>query len=244
MIKKLSVIVLLLGLLCYFVAAVTVLNKPEEGQVCGGVEVVVEDSLRVGFIQPDEVLRLLDKQKCNPVGRKMNEVALGKMEAALRKNPYIEDVTCYKTPGGNVCVEVSQRIPILRVMSDNGDNYYVDNKGIIMPHNAKCVAHLAIASGNIEKTFATNELYKFGLFLQNNAFWSAQIEQVHVLPDKTVELVPRVGDHIIFLGKLKGYERKLERVKKFYERALNHIGWNKYSRINVEFDNQIICTRR
>ena len=244
MFKKILLTVILLLVAGYLFLAVTAFNRQPAGQTCQALELRVVDSVYAGFITQKEVVALLDKKGINPVGHPLAEARTADMERELKGHPLIDRVECYKTPGGNVCVEVSQRIPILRVMSDNGDNYYVDNKGIIMPRNAKCVAHLAIASGNIEKTFATNELYKFGLFLQNNAFWSAQIEQVHVLPEKTVELVPRVGDHIIFLGKLKGYERKLERVKKFYERALNHIGWNKYSRINVEFDNQIICTRR
>ena len=128
--------------------------------------------------------------------------------------------------------------------SANGENYYLDNKGTVMPPDAKCVAHLAIVTGRVEKSFAMRDLYKFGVFLQNNKFWDAQIEQIHVLSDKNVELVPRVGDHIIYLGKLDGFERKLERVKAFYERGLNQVGWNKYSRINVEFSNQIICTKR
>jgi cell division protein FtsQ len=88
------------------------------------------------------------------------------------------------------------------------------------------------------------DLYKFGVFLQKNSFWNAQIEQIHVLPGRNIELVPRVGDHIIYLGKLDDFERKLKRVKTFYEKGLNKVGWNKYSRISVEFGNQIICTKR
>ncbi len=37
------------------------------------------------------------------------------------------------------------------------------------------------------------DLYKFGVFLHNNKFWDALIEQIHVLPDRNIELVPRVG---------------------------------------------------
>ena len=88
------------------------------------------------------------------------------------------------------------------------------------------------------------DLYKFAVFLQNNSFWNAQVEQIHVLPSRNVELVPRVGDHLIYLGRLDNYENKLKRVKAFYEKALNQVGWNKYSRINVEFGNQIICTKK
>ena len=40
------------------------------------------------------------------------------------------------------------------------------------------------------------DLYKFGLFLHNNKFWDALIEQIHVLPDRNIELVPRVGEDV------------------------------------------------
>ena len=113
-----------------------------------------------------------------------------------------------------------------------------------MPLEAKCVARRTIVTGNVEKSFAMRDLYKFGVFLQNNPFWDAQIEQIHVLPGKDVELVPRVGDHIVYLGKLDQFEDKLDRLKVFYKKALNEVGWNKYSRISLEFNNQIICTKR
>ena len=46
------------------------------------------------------------------------------------------------------------------------------------------------------------------------------------------------------LGKLDNFENKLARLKEFYKKGLNQVGWNKYSRINLEFSNQIICTKR
>ena len=33
------------------------------------------------------------------------------------------------------------------------------------------------------------DLYKFGVFLHNNKFWDALIEQIHVLPDRNIEPV-------------------------------------------------------
>lgn len=174
----------------------------------------------------------------------MERISTKSLERELSKHPLIDEAECYKTPSGKVCVEVTQRIPILRVMSANGQNYYLDNKGTIMPPEAKCVAHRVIVTGNVEKSFAMKDLYKFGVFLHNNKFWDAQIEQIHVLPDQNIELVPRVGDHLVYLGKLENFENKLARLKEFYKKGLNRVGWNKYSRINLEFSNQIICTKR
>lgn len=244
MFKKILLSALLLLIAAYIVAAVTVFNRKPASQVCQDIRLVIKDSVYAGFITKNEVSALLKKKGISPLDQPMDQVRTDSIEQVLSRHPLIDRVECYKTPGGSLNIEVSQRIPILRVMSDDGANYYLDDKGHIMPPDAKCVAHRAVATGRIEKAFAVKDLYKFGVFLQRNPFWDAQVEQIHVLADGNVELVPRVGNHLIYLGKLDHFESKLERVKVFYEKALNRVGWNKYSRINVEFDNQIICTKR
>jgi len=128
-------------------------------------------------------------------------------------------------------------------MAANGDNYYIDSKGKVMPI-PNSSAHVAVVTGSVDRDFATKELYKLGIFLQNHPLWEAQIEQINVTPAKELELVPRVGEHIIFLGKPGDYEEKFERLKIFYKKGLNQVGWNKYSRISLEFSNQIICTKK
>lgn len=244
MIKRILLSIVLLLVTAYLVVALTAFNRKPAGQVCHDMQLIIKDSVYAGFITKKEVTSMLEKKGINPIGKDLDRIRTKTLEQVLAKHPLIDRVECYKTPSGKLCIEVFQRIPILRIMSSNGNNYYLDNKGIVMPPEAKCVAHLPVVTGNVEKSFAMRELYKFGVFLQRNSFWNAQIEQIHVLPGKNIELVPRVGDHIIYLGKLDDFERKLKRVKMFYEKALNKVGWNKYSRINVEFGNQIICTKR
>ena len=242
MIKKLAIILLLLGLLCYFMAAVTVLNKPEEGLVCSGVEVVVEDSLQTGFIRKKEVLQLLKKRKCDPTGQKVDSVMLSVIEGTLRKSPYIEEATSYKTPGGKVCIRVRQRLPILHVMASGGQDYYLDKTGRQMPESSY-FADLPVATGCITPEYARKNLVKLGRLIQDDPFWNNQIQQIHVLENGEVELIPRVGEHTIFLGRPTEVERKLGRMKDFYTEGLNKVGWNKYSQISLKYDNQIICKK-
>ena len=244
MLKKIVLYITLVLITAYLVVALTAFNRKPKGEVCRNLELVIRDSVYAGFITNKEVKNMLEKKGINPIGKELATIPTKQLEQELAKHPLIDEVECYKTPSGKICVEVSQRIPILRVMSNNGENYYIDNKGTPMPPDAKCVAHLAVVTGSVEKSFALRDLYKFALFLQQNPFWDAQIDQIHVLPNKKIELVPRVGDHIVYLGRLDNYEKKLKRLKTFYEKALNKVGWNKYSRINVEFGNQVICTKR
>lgn len=243
MIKKLAIVFLLLCLACYFVAAVTVLNKPKDGLVCNGIEVYVEDSLQTGFIKPKEVVRMLDERKCNPRGRLMSEVSLSQIDSALLKNPYIEDVMSYKTPGGKVCVSIRQRIPVLHVMPDNGQGYYLDRTGGQMPKSSY-FANLVVATGHITPQYARQNLTRLGRIVQDNEFWGNQIQQIYVAENGEVELIPRVGEHTILLGPPTRVEDKLARLKEFYTNGLNKVGWNKYSTINLKYDNQVICKKK
>ena len=92
--------------------------------------------------------------------------------------------------------------------------------------------------------YAQTALKQFGLLLLDDPFWHSQIEQINVLPDGSVEMIPRVGDHIVYLGQPTHLKEKLTRLEKFYRYGLSKAGWNKYSYINIEFNNQIICKRR
>lgn len=243
MIKKILILLFLLLITTYLVVAVTTLNSKPVNQVCTGMELIIKDSIDHGFINQKEIIRLLNNKKLSPVGKKIGEINTRLLEEEIGKHPLIENVECYRTPGCKIGIEVTQRLPILRVMANNGDNYYIDHKGKIMPI-PNSSAYVTVITGNVDRDFATKELYKLGVFLQDHPLWNAQIEQINVTHAKELELVPRVGEHIIFLGKPGNYEKKFERLKTFYEKGLNKVGWNKYSRISLEFNNQIICTKK
>ncbi len=242
MIKKLLTCLFLLLISVYIVMALTVLNRKPQGAVCEEVACIIQDSIESSFIQPQEVEEILKSKKLYPKGKIMDSVACREIEACLLEDSRIEKAECYKSPANRICIEIVQRVPLLRVMPNNGKNYIVDIKGRVMP-DARSTAYLPIVTGYADEHIACNELFEFAKFLQKDKFWDAQILQINVTKDKEIELVPRVGNHIIFLGKPEQYEEKLARLKMFYEKALSKVGWNKYSRISVEFNNQIICTK-
>lgn len=242
MIKKLAVVLLLLGLACYIIVAITLLNRPKEGLVCNGVEVCVDDSLQTGFIRVKDVEHLLSQKKCNPVGETMDEVPLAQIEQILLQSPYIKDAVVYKTPGGKVCIKIKQRLPIIHVMASDGKSYYLDRTGQQMPVSPNA-ADLVVATGHITPQYARQNLTVLGRYIQDHPFWADQIQQVYVLENGEVELIPRVGWHTILLGAPVNIEDKLNRLKTFYTEGLNKVGWNKYSEISLKYENQIICKK-
>jgi len=114
--------------------------------------------------------------------------------------------------------------------------------GNIMP-GGRYTSDLVVATGHITRRYAQQTLMPIGNLIINDRFWRSQIEQLHILPDGSMEMVPRVGNHIVYLGRPTDISRKLGRLEKFYKYGLSQAGWNKYSYINLEFDNQIICRK-
>ena len=228
----------------YLILAVTAFNNPDEAMTkeCAEVKIDIEEETMEGFLNPGEVKRLLTQYKLYPLSQPMNRISPRRIEETLQKSPFVEKAECYKSLDGHVCIIIKQRIPVIRIMSDNGDNYYLDNFGNIMPE-AGYATDILIASGHINKKYAQNVLSKIANHIISDSFWRNQIVQLNVLTNGTLEMIPRVGDHIVYLGYPAHIDNKLERLKKFYIYGLNKTGWNKYNYINVEFSNQIICKR-
>lgn len=246
---KFTVLSLLsLGLMAYVVYAMFFLSGPDDEERCSVVELTVEKADgALMFVDGEDIEKMLKNANVYPKGMLMKDVDTEKIEEIIRGNEFISEVECYKSANGKLCVNVEQRIPVIFVIPDGKDGYFVDAQGNIIS-NKNSGTNLMVASGAIDEKYARKELADFGQFLQHDDFWNNQIEQIYVMKDRkgkpVVELVPRVGDQIIFLGALDDYQEKLQKLKTFYEKAVGTVGWRKYARVNLEYDNQIICTKR
>lgn len=255
--RRTTYIVLDSILAVYLLLAITAFNKPEDkGQLCEEVVINISDESTNGFLTSDEIKRILVDKKLYPKNQPLKFINPRSIEELLKVTPFVNTAQCYKTEGGKVFIEITQRTPIIRIKSINGEDYYIDDKGGIMP-NSKYTSDLIIATGYITKPFARTYITLLIDHIMKSDFWRNQIEQINVLQDQSIEIVPRVGDHVVLIGKLPNHRnidrrskeveefitRKLERLEKFYKYGLSQVGWNRYKYINIEFDNQIICKR-
>ena len=243
-VKRSLIVVVDIVLAVYLVLAITAFNKPEEkANVCVHVDVSIPEGITEGFLTRAEVLRQLRQHGLYPEGHPMTQVDTRKIEELLATNPFVEQAQCYKTQGGHINITISQRLPVLRIIADNGDNYYLDTHGEILPFT-QYASDLIVATGHIDRSYACRVLAPMACQLVSDRFWQSQVVQLNVLPDNTIELVPRVGGHVAYLGEAVDIPRKLSRLRKFYQHGLSVVGWDKYKRISVEFNNQIVCKRR
>ena len=235
-------LLLFLGLLVYLVFAFVRFNKRQSSAVCRHVQITVSDSDKASFVSAEDIRQILKDTKLYPEGKNLDDIRLSKIKKAVDGHQFVLSSLCYATPNGDVIIEVDQKLPVMRVMPNAGDGYYVDVKGNKIPH-VQYPADVVVVTGSVNYQKHKRVLAKLGQILHTDEFWNDMIEQINFTPQGKLELTPRVGNHIVKLGKPTDLTAKLSRLRLFYEKVLNTVGWNKYSCINLEYSNQAVCTK-
>ena len=237
---KLLLILVLAGYLIYAFIHTTGKNDPT---VCTGVQVTFTDSVHSGFITTEEVCRLLKVAHLDPIGLLMDSIDGQKIVNTLEANSFIKSVECYKSPNGIVNLNVTQRLPILRVMPEGRDAYYIDEDGRKMKER-QYNANLVVASGNIDTAYVRLHLVAMAKYLRANPFWDDLVTQIYVRPDRKMDLYTRVAsDVVIHFGNSDSIARKFENLRAFYEKVIPKAGWDTYKSVSVEFFNQVVAER-
>ena len=95
----------------------------------------------------------------------------------------------------------------------------------------------------MKRAYVKNQLLPLVRYIYHDKFWNAQIEQIYVDASGYVELVPRVGKHIVEFGSADKYRDKLRRLQFFYRYGMPKVGWNKYKTISLAYEGQVVCSK-
>lgn len=260
--KKSAYIILWIG---FFVGTVVMLSfssSRQDSKFCNELKIQIDTETGMHFITEDDVIAALRNEGLNPVGLTMGEIDLRGMENALIQIPEIKRAEVYKNMNGEVGIKIYQRVPIARVFNQSGRNFYLDNEGFQMPVSEKYSPRVMVFTGNIndpatdlsareldlnpelDKMYMADEIFQLAKYINDDEFWSAQIQQVHVNAVGEFELIPTVGNHRVIFGSLENMDGKFKKLFVFYKEGLNNTDWEKYDSVNVKYKHQIICTKK
>ena len=238
-IKTIFKLLVFIGLAGYLIYALVHFNRQEQAMECTGLDIVINDEQCTDFINENEIRELLVSKKLFPEGKLLEEVDLTSMEKELTGSPYIDEALCFKTAEGRIVIRVTPRVPVLHVLNSDGEDFYIDNRGGIMPRGYHTI-DLLVMTGNVPKKTAGPLYAELGKRLGSDAYWNQQIQEIHIRPDGEIEFTPIVGDFIVVLGDTSNLDDKLQRLRTFYTEGLDKAGWNRYKIINLKFDGQVI----
>jgi len=240
--------------------------KIHSKRICPGVSIKIEYGQRKNasdiLLVYDDVKQALNLNFDSLKGRSMEEIHIEKIKKVISDMSYVKTVEIYTEINGEIQLLLTQRRPIARVYGTTGKSFYIDQTGTIIPIRTFYPARVVIVSGLIDDGFYTGEnidllasgndslfansplrsLYKMVTKINNDDFLKDEITQI-VINNQNINLIPLVGNHIIEMQSLNNFDEKLDKLKTFYKKGLRQSGWGKYKKINIEYKDQIVCTK-
>jgi len=229
---------LVLLVLVTFLFAFSTMRSTQRNVTDFKVNFIGEDNL---YITQETVNKLLIQNKQNVTKVAKEILDLNGLETVLNSNPMIKTAQVYLTVNGEVRADVVQRKPIARVSTNA--SYYIDDEGLFMPLSSNHSARIPLVTGYVEKNNLDN-LFKIARKVNNDEFLKTHIVEIHQRIKGTITLKTRVTDFEILVGNLNNLDKKINNLKAFYQKAKKDKTLNKYSIVNLQFDNQVVCTKK
>jgi cell division protein FtsQ len=244
----------------YLIIMPVYLASSSNSKPCSGIVINITDSADYHFVTKRQLINLVYGNSSRVIGKKLKDISTFDIENRINVLHELKTAEVYLTIDGALHVYADQRNPIMRLIPNDGGDYFVDNEGFVFRRRNLYTPRLHMVEGNVTVTGAmldslsvldTNvknsilkDMYYFVNYINDDSFWSAQIDQIYVDGNNEIDLIPRVGNHIVHLGTFENYKGKLRNLAAFYDQVLPEVGWNKYSTINLEFKDQIVCKKR
>jgi cell division protein FtsQ len=237
------------GMLLLLIAAI---NK-RNGKACKGYKITISNPSGHLFVTNKIIEGIITGNGSIPFqGRPISSFNLKNTEETLKQNVWIKNAELFFDNDELLRVSVTAREPMARIFTRSGQSFYLDSSGMQLPLVAKLPVRLPVFTNYPYKeiknrggdSLLLTDIKAVGNFILNDSFWMAQIDQIDITSAGTFEMIPVVGNHVIEFGDGTDYQAKFERLFIFYKEVLSKTGFNKYSKINVQYRGQVIGTRK
>ena len=229
-------LIALFGLVVFLFAFASKRNAVREVSA-PNVEFIGEDNL---FITGKNVSKLLIQNSGGIQNLAKETLVLNELENALRANPMVKNAEVYVSVSGELNAKVEQKTPIARVSTNA--SYYIDNDGFFMPLSNNYSARVPLITGYVERNNLGN-VYEVARKINDDEFLKKHVFEIHQDRKKHIFLKLRNSNFIVQLGGIEALDKKINNLKAFYKKALRDKTLINYSKVNLQFDNQVICTK-
>ena len=193
------------------------------------------------------------------LSKKIGTVNMQNIENHLKSNPWIERSSSFVDLDGVLNVSYKEYEPQFRVFDKDGRSVYVTSEGMVIPSSPIYTPYVLIASGNFElhndtSTYRLCDTLLRDQNLINALHWCKAIDanrfikncvgQLYCNNQDNFELtVKGIGARVI-AGDTCDASDKLKRLEIFMKQRIDHPETMAMKSINLNYKNQIVCTKR
>ena len=191
---------------------------------------VTEEAVNKLLIQNDVKVQSIGKETLD----------LNGVEAVLDTHDMIENAEVFISIDGKLGATITQRKPLARIL--DGSSYYIDRQGLKMPLSEYHSARVPLVTGVSEERL--KEVFPLVEYIRADKFLSHHITSIHRDARGFYELQLRELEFSVFFGTPIDIERKFNNFKAFYQKAMKDEKLNAFTRVDLQFGNQVVCTKK
>lgn len=210
---------------------------------CENLNIQVDTQGDLFFVNGDMIQGMIEEKEDSILGKRYQDINIYLLEEFLDAHPNVKKAELYLTIDGDLCVDVKQRKPLVRIFEQDA-SYYLDEhyeRFSLSDRYSARVLQVYWSEMTASRKETLDALMKL---IAEDAFLKAQITAVAFDEDDEIMIFPRVGNHKILMGEARDLDKKFENLKVFYKRGLEKVGWDRYTQISLKFENQVVCTKR
>lgn len=219
---------------------------------CKGYDIDIAGGGDHWFMDKKDILAVLTNDGAKVIrGRSLKSFDLRALENKLEQSAWVKDANLFFDNNNVLRVTITESEPVARIFTVTGNSFYIDSAGNRLPLSSKLSARLPVFTGfptdktklgTADSTLLA-DMKRMSAFMLKDPLWMAQIAQVDITPERKFEMIPTIGRHVIEFGDGTDFEKKFRRLLVFYKDVLSKTGMDTYSRINVQFERQVIGVR-
>ncbi|HTO37374.1 MAG TPA: hypothetical protein VL021_03040 [Brumimicrobium sp.] len=227
------------------------------------IDLTVQDG--ISLLTETELLDELRVKQLIKEGMSKADVNLSEIENYVRNMNEVLTADVYMDLDTNWHIDVVTRRPVARVVTRGNKDFYIDNEFNLMKLSPYSKPRVLVFTGlesllgtgfeyskiinndSLKTNLKLDQIYRISNYVCNDAFYDAQIVQVHYTKNDGFVLIPRVGDNKIIFGSANSDEmvsNKFEKLTTFYDEVIPYEGWDKYESINLKFKGQIVAKKK
>ena len=212
-------------------------NYFNNNRLINDIDVVIQPNSSF-YISTDSIKNSIKRH----IYTKKDSISISKIEDELDKNTFVEKSQVYTMVGHKLFVNVKQKEPVARVIT-NDSIFYLDKNSNFMSLSKLHSADVPIIFG-FNQFSDLDYLTKISLMIRDDKFLNQNITQIIINDNQEINLKLSGLNTFIELGHNNKLEKKIQNLKAFYNRAVRKNDIEKYKEVNLQFENQVVAVKK
>ena len=159
------------------------------------------------------------------------------LESTISSHEMVETAEVFLTVDGGLKIDIEQRKPLARVVSDS--SFYIDRQGKPMPLSDAYTARVLLVHGKVTET-NLEIIYKMIMAVENDPFLKLYTTDLMIDAQDQISMRTRDCTFEILIGDLDRLDQKITNFKAFYQKAKKDSLLKRYKRVNLKFNQQVV----